>query len=60
MGEELDTLRSALEQVTTQSSSMETEVIAQVGYELQAHRAQQYRQAEVSTRLPAQDEELKD
>jgi len=39
---------------------METEVIAQVGYELQAHRAQQYRQAEVSTRLPAQDEELKD
>jgi len=60
VGEELDTLKSALDQVTTQSTNMQAEVIARVGHVLQAHTAQQYRQAEVSTRLQAQDEELRD
>jgi len=35
-------------------------VIARVGHELEAHTAQQHRQAEVSTRLQAQDEKLRD
>jgi len=60
IGEELDTLKSALDQVTTQSTNMQAEVIAPVGHELQAHMAQQHHQAEVSTRLQAQDEELRD
>jgi len=60
IGEDLDTLKSVLDQVTTQSTNMQAEVIARVGHELQAHTAQQYRQADVSTRLQAQDEELRD
>jgi len=39
---------------------MQSEVMARVGHELQAHTAQQHRQAEVSTRLQAQDEEHRD
>jgi len=39
---------------------MQAEVIAHAGHELQAHRAKQQHQAEVSTRLQAQDEELRD
>jgi len=60
VGEELDTPQSALDQVTTQSTNMQAEVIARVGHALQAHTAQQHRQAEVSTWLQAQDEELRD
>jgi len=60
VGQELDTLKSALDQVTTQSTNMQAEVIPRVGHELQAHTAQQHRQAEVSPRLQAQDEELRD
>jgi len=60
VGEELDTLKGELDQVTKQSTNMQAEVIARVGHELQAHTAQQHRQAEVSTRLQAQDEELRD
>ena len=60
VGEELDTLKRALDQVTTQSTNMQAEVIARVGHELQAHSEQQHRQAEVSTRLQAQGEELRD
>ena len=60
MGEELDTLKSALDQVTMQSINMQAEVIARVGHKLQAHTAQQHCQAEVSTRLQAQDKELRD
>jgi len=60
VGEEIDTLKSALDQVTTQSTNMQAEVFARVGHELQAHTAQQHRQSEVSTRLQAQDEELRD
>jgi len=60
VGVELETLRSALEQVTTQSTSMQAEVIARVRHELQAHPAQQHGQAEVSRRLQAQDEEPSD
>jgi len=56
----LDTLKSGLDQVTTQSTNMQAEVIARVGHELQAHTGQQHRQAEVSTRVQAQDEELRD
>jgi len=58
--EELDTLKSAFVQVTTQSTNMQAEVIARVGHELEAHTAKQHRQAEVSTQLQAQDEELRD
>jgi len=60
VGGALDTLRSPLEQLTMQSTLMQAEVIAAVGHELQAHTAQQYRQAEVCPRLQAQDKELSD
>jgi len=60
VGEELDTLKNALDQVTMQSTNMQAEVIARVGHQLQAHTAQQHRQAEVSTRLQVQDEGLRD
>ena len=39
---------------------MQAEVIALVGLELQAHTAQKHREAEVSTRLQAQDEKPRD
>jgi len=39
---------------------MQAALITRVGHELQAHTAQQHRPAEVSTRLQAQDDEIRD
>jgi len=60
VGEEVDTLNGTLDQVTTQLTNMQADVIPRVGHELQAHATQQHRQAEVSTQLQAQDKELRD
>jgi len=60
VGDELETLHIALEHVTTESASMQAAVVARVGQDFQAQTAQHQHQAQVSSRLQAQDEEIRD